>query len=88
VMVGAIGLALLVFAIIVIWSVLSGLVRAPKTIGSFLSRRRRERGWQALSRGIIAVGAGDTHEAVRLAAEARRVLGNEPLALLLEAQSA
>ncbi|MBR7560268.1 hypothetical protein KC218_27345, partial [Mycobacterium tuberculosis] len=29
VMVGAIGLALLVFAIILIWSVLSGLVRAP-----------------------------------------------------------
>lgn len=88
VMVAAMGLALLVFGVIFVWSFLTGLIRTPKAIGGFFARRKRERGWNALSRGMVAVGAGDAREAARLAAEARRILGNEPLALLLEAQSA
>lgn len=88
VMVAAIGLAVLVIGVIFLWSFLTGLIRTPRAIGDFFLRRKRDRGWQALSRGMVAVGAGDVREAQRLAAEARRILGNEPLALLLEAQSA
>jgi HemY protein len=88
VMLVAILIATLVVLTIVLWSFFTGLVRTPEAIGSFFSRRRREKGWQALSRGMIAVGAGDPREAGRLVIEARRILGDEPLALLLEAQSA
>lgn len=88
VMVAAIGLAVLVIATVFLWSFVTGIIRTPAAIGGFFARRKRERGWQALSRGMVAVGAGDAREALRLAGEARRSLGAEPLALLLEAQSA
>ncbi len=83
-----VGLLVLIFAVVVVLWLVTGLVRTPFAIGSFFERRRREKGWRALSQGMIAAGAGDPTSTARLAAEARRILGNEPLALLLEAQSA
>jgi len=69
-----------------------GLLRAiwnsPGAVGSFFGRRKRDKGWAALSRGMIAVGAGDHATAVKASGEARDILGAEPLALLLDAQSA
>ena len=56
---------------------------------SFASRsRRRARGFEAVSRGMVAIGAGDPIAAGRHAVDARRYAGNEPLTLLLEAQAA
>lgn len=56
---------------------------------SFASRsRRRARGFEAVSRGMVAIGAGDPIAAGRHAVDARRYVGNEPLTLLLEAQAA
>src|SRR6185437_7325961 len=46
------------------------------------------RGHRAITRGLIAVGAGDLKAARRFAGEAKRYAGDEPLALLLAAQSA
>src|SRR6185295_14106165 len=50
--------------------------------------RRRQRGLDALTGGIIAVGAGDRALAARYAAQARKALPHEPLTHLLRAQSA
>lgn len=56
---------------------------------SFASRaRRRARGFEAVSRGMVAIGAGDPVAAGRHAVDARRYAGSEPLTLLLEAQAA
>ncbi len=56
---------------------------------SFASRaRRRARGFEAVSRGMVAIGAGDPVAAGRHAVDARRFAGSEPLTLLLEAQAA
>ncbi len=88
VMVGAAALAILVAAAILVWSILNGLVRAPRTLSGFRSNRRINRGYRAISRGIIAIGAGDAPAARRCAQEARRLMPNEPLALLLGAQTA
>jgi HemY protein len=62
----------------------------PDRLGRRSYRAKRERGFAALSRGMIAVGAGDTPAARRHAGEAERLLGRdrEPLALLLKAQAA
>jgi HemY protein len=53
-----------------------------------LRRRRGERAYEAISRGLVAVGAGDLVAARKHAAEAKRVAPSEPLALLLDAQHA
>ncbi len=84
----AIAAAALVVAVMIVVAILRAVWRTPGAIGSFFGRRRREKGWAALSKGMIAVGAGDPVGAAKFAGEARRILGAEPLALLLEAQSA
>ena len=88
VMTAAIGALVALLVVIVVLSILKAVWNSPGTIGSFFGRRRREKGWTALSRGMIAVGAGDLGGAVKASGEARQILGEEPLALLLEAQSA
>lgn len=84
----AIGVVAFVVVVMVLVAILRAVWRTPGAIGSFFGRRRREKGWAALSKGMIAVGAGDPVAAAKFAGDARRVLGTEPLALLLEAQAA
>jgi HemY protein len=71
-----------------LWSLLAALLRSPFTVRRHLHRRRGERAYQAISRGLIAIGAGDLDAARKHAAEVKRVAPAEPLALLLDAQSA
>lgn len=78
----------LVAALIVAWNLVIFLFRAPTTLSMGQRARRREKGYSALSRGIIAVGVGDAKLAARAAAEAERLLPDEPLALLLRAEAA
>lgn len=88
VMTAAVGfIAAIVAVVFVLWLV-RAVWRTPGAIGSFFGRRRREKGWAALSRGLIAIGAGDLATATKASTEARWILGDEPLALVLEAQSA
>lgn len=83
-------LAVVALAIIlaVLWSVLRFIFRLPAVISLGLSARRRHKGHLAVARGMIALGAGDQKYAQRSASDARRLLGSNPLALLLSAQSA
>ena len=70
------------------WSIFRQIWLSPAVVGHFLVRRRQERGLDALSSGMIAVGAGDRALATRYAMQARRALPNEPLTHLLRAQAA
>jgi HemY protein len=88
VMTAAIGALVALVAVVFVLGILRAVWNTPGALGSFFGRRRREKGWSALSRGMIAVGAGDLGSAIKASGEARQILGNEPLALLLEAQSA
>lgn len=81
-------LAFLLGLAIVAWSVLSALWRSPASVGQFFNRRRQMRGLEALSGGMIAIGAGDRAGATRFAVQARKTLPNEPLTQLLRAQAA
>lgn len=81
-------LVVLVSAILFVWSILRGLINTPQALTSFFQNRRRDRGYQALSRGLIAASSGDADEARRLARESGKLLGNEPLVGLLNAQAA
>jgi HemY protein len=70
------------------WSALRWLWWSPATVGRILNRRREKRGLDALSSGIIAIGAGDRALAARYAGQARKALPHEPLTHLLRAQTA
>lgn len=72
----------------ILWSALRALVRMPDRVGTHLQNRRYARGRFALSQGLIAVGSGDPIAARRFMEEANRTLPEEPLTLLLRAQTA
>jgi HemY protein len=80
-------LALAAAAVVAFW-LLWLVLGAPGLIAEAMLGRRRERGMAALTRGLVAVGAGDLREAQRCAREAERHVGDEPLARLLRAQTA
>lgn len=75
-------------ALALIWAVLRYVFGLPSTISLSSRARRRAKGLTSVSRGLIAVGTGDSVSAHRHAGEAERLLGREPLALLLKAQAA
>jgi HemY protein len=75
-------------ALVIVWSIFRFVVRAPSLVALSSRMRRREKGFNALSRGLIALGSGDGRAAQRHAADARKLLGQEPLARFLIAQAA
>lgn len=84
----AVILAMLVGLAIFLWSIARQIWSSPAAMGRFFHRRRQERGLEALSSGMIAIGAGDRALATRYAVQARKALPNEPLTHLLRAQAA
>jgi HemY protein len=78
----------LLAALVMIWNILRFTFRFPPAMSVANRTRRREKGYAALSRGIVAVGTGDARLAGKAAAEAQRLLPDEPLALLLRAEAA
>jgi HemY protein len=69
-------------------SLVRALLRSPAQLSLFLRHRRALKGYLAISRGLIAIGAGDLRVARKSADEAARLSPGDPLALLLTAQSA
>lgn len=86
--VGVTGLVALSLFVAFILALIHGIVRLPLSLAKRNRGRRERKGLDALSRGIVAVGAGDVAAARRYAGEAERLLGQQPLALLLKAQAA
>ncbi|HUB63951.1 MAG TPA: heme biosynthesis HemY N-terminal domain-containing protein [Methylocella sp.] len=78
----------LVAAVVLGWTILRYFLGLPPALSIAHRARRREKGYAAISRGIIAVGTGDARIASKAAAEAQRHLPEEPLALLLRAEAA
>ncbi|MCZ7594341.1 MAG: heme biosynthesis protein HemY [Hyphomicrobium sp.] len=70
------------------WSIVRNIWYSPAAMGNVLSKRRQKLGIDALSSGMIALGAGDKAAAMRAAIQARKSLPNEPLTHLLRAQAA
>ena len=73
---------------LVAWSILRHIWESPAVIGNYFNKRRQKRGLDALSTGMIAIGAGDRATATRYALQARKSMPNEPLTHLLRAQAA
>lgn len=84
-------LLLLVAAVAVLWAIIYHLWRwlraGPGRFMAGRTARRKERGYQVLTKGLVAVAAGDSKEAQRLGRKAGQLVDN-PLNLLLLAQAA
>ena len=78
----------LAIVIALAWGVIRFVFRLPSLMSLAAKARRREKGYAALSGGMAAVGSGDARTATKLAAEARKHLGDAPLTKLLRAQAA
>ncbi len=81
-------LIILIVICIFLWRLFRGIIGAPDAFGLFLNSRRQRKGYDALSKGIIAVGSGDVKAAHKFAGLADKKLKDEPLTLLLKAQTA
>ena len=88
VMVALVAVAIVALIAVIVWSIVRTILRSPDLIAMFMSHRRGVRGYLAVSRGLIAVGAGDASTAKRASNEVERIAPGEPLALLLNAQVA
>ncbi len=61
---------------------------APRNLTNYMGERRRKKGYTALTRGMVAVAAGDGEEARRQVRRADGLLSDPALTLLLSAQTA
>ncbi|MDW6022117.1 heme biosynthesis protein HemY [Mesorhizobium sp. BAC0120] len=76
-------------AAMIVWWLLKAVWTSPYTISRYFRVRRRDRGYQALSTGMVAAGAGDGVLARKMNKEAAKLIRSEtePLIQLLDAQS-
>jgi HemY protein len=84
----ALALGVAIVAAMLAWSVLRALWRVPERLRRSRHERRRARGRHAITHGLLAIGHGDSAAARMHADVARRHAADDPLALLLHAQSA
>ena len=85
---GVVIAVLAVVAIWFVWSLFRRLWSSPQAVGRYCAFRKNRKGYESLSRGIIAAGAGDATAAARHAAIAGNALSDEPLVNVLAAQAA
>lgn len=86
-MLAVVVLVTIIAGIMIVWSMALTIWRSPLLFSNWRRGRRRDRGYNALSKGMIAVAAGDATNARKLTRESNRFLPDEPLVLLLDAQT-
>src|SRR5947207_2479204 len=88
VMVAVMAVVAVAVVAVMLWGLARFMLRSPKLFSLALRERKRRKGYEAISRGLIAIGAGDARRAQWFADRAGKNLPGEPLALLLRAQTA
>ncbi len=88
-MVAAVAAATAIAAVMIAWWLLKGVWNSPHAVRRYFRARKRDRGYQSLSTGMIAAGAGDQLTARKMAKQAASLLSSdqEPLIRLLEVQT-
>lgn len=77
-------------AVMLVWWILRSIWNTPSAVTRYFRTRRRDRGYKAISTGLIAAGAGDGGLARRMGKQASKLVPSdqEPLIHLLDAQAA
>lgn len=89
-MVAAVVVVVVVAVVMLVWWLLRAIWHSPYAVARYFRVRRRDRGYQALSTGMIAAGSGDGGLARRMGRQAGKLIDadREPLIHLLDAQAA
>ena len=80
--------AAIAVAAAIIYRAARAVWRVPGRLLAWRRLARREKGYRVLTRGLVAVAAGEAEEARKLASRAEKLLGDPPLTKLLTAQTA
>lgn len=88
-MVAGVAVVAAIVAFMLVWWLFKVVFTSPQRMQRFFRARRRDRGYQSLSTGIIAAGAGDSASARKMLKQAGGLLDSttEPLLHLLDAQA-
>ncbi|WP_180900862.1 heme biosynthesis protein HemY [Martelella soudanensis] len=80
----------LIFVVMIVWWLVSAIWTSPKSVTRYFRARKRDRGYQAISTGLIAVGSGNLVMARKMSTRAHALLSadQEPLIHVLDAQVA
>ncbi len=81
-------LLIVVCAAMLVWAIIRSFLRAPERLRKLRRERRHAKGRNAVTQGLIAIGTGDHFAARRHADVAKRLTQQDPLAMLLQAQTA
>lgn len=89
-MVAVTAVVVLIAVIMIGWWLLRSIIASPHLVSRYFRARKRDRGYQALSTGLIAAGAGDAATARKMTQRTIGLLSSdqEPLIHLLDAQTA
>ncbi|MEL6750612.1 MAG: heme biosynthesis HemY N-terminal domain-containing protein [Pseudomonadota bacterium] len=82
-----VALGVIVLTVMILWAIVSFILRGPRMFDRWRTGRRRDKGFDALSRGLIAAGAGNVPLARQLTKESGKYLDDEPLVAMLDAQT-
>lgn len=85
---GIFAISLITFFALLAYRLFATFLKSPAGFNSFLASRKRRKGYEALSRGMVAIAAGDAREGTLYAAQARKLLDEPAMTLLLAAQAA
>ncbi len=87
--VALLALAVLLIALVFLARIAGAILSLPQGFSRYRKESRRKKGYRALTRGFVAIAAGDTGKAAAQAKLVRELLPDEGgLPLLLEAQAA
>lgn len=86
-------ITILLFLCIFLYKVLHGIFSIPQKFSRYRETTRYQKGYDAMTRGLVAVAAGDAKQATYFARRSKNLLPlmrgkQQPLHLLLEAQAA
>lgn len=83
-----VSLIVLIVLVMIVSSFTRGLINVPAFISNLMQNRKKQRGYAALSKGLIAASSGDVAMARTYSKESKRFLENDPLVALLGTQTA
>lgn len=88
-MTAAVLVSVLIASVMLVWWLIRAIWTSPHSVTRYFRARKRDRGYQALSTGLIAVGSGDAPLARRMLDRTKGLIraDSEPLIHLLEAQA-
>ena len=77
-MVAAVAVVAIVAAVMITWWLAKAIWTSPYAISRYFRVRQRDRGYQALSTGMIAAGAGDGALARKMNKQAAKLIRSGP----------